>query len=99
VIALVAVSAYVFAIGVSWGPAVWTMLSEMFPIQPRGSALSVAMMAQRLANWVVTLSFPPMLRGPGPGWAYSAYAAFAALAAFFVLRSVRETRGRAIEHM
>ncbi len=96
-IALVAANADVLAFGVSWGSAVWTMLSQMFPNRLRGPALAVAVMAQWLANWVVTLSFPPMLHGLGPALACSVHAAFAALSLVFVLRSVRETRGRALE--
>jgi SP family sugar:H+ symporter-like MFS transporter len=98
-IALIAANAYVFAFGVSWGPAVWTLLGEMFPNRLRGSALAVAVMAQWLANWLVTLSFPPLLRGLGPAVAYGVYAAFALLAVVFVHRWVRETRGRALEDM
>lgn len=98
-VALVAANAYVFAFGVSWGPAVWTMLGEMFPNRLRGSAMAVAVMAQWLANWLVTLSFPPLLRGLGPAVAYGVYAGFALLAVLFVLRWVQETRGRALEDM
>ena len=98
-IALIAANAYVFAFGLSWGPAVWTMLGEMFPNRLRGSAMAVAVMAQWLANWLVTLSFPPLLRGLGPAVAYGVYAGFALLAVVFVLRQVRETRGRALEDM
>ncbi len=88
-----------FAFGVSWGPAVWTLLGEMFPNRLRGSAMAVAVMAQWLANWLVTLSFPPMLRGLGPAAGYGVYAGFALLAVVFVLRRVRETRGLALEDM
>jgi len=98
-VALVAANAYVFAFGVSWGPAVWTMLSEMFPNRMRSSALAVAVAAQWIAHWLVTLSFPPMLRGFGSAGAYVVYAAFAAAAVVFTLRWVQETRGRALEEM
>ena len=98
-IALVAANAYVFAFGVSWGPAVWTMLSEMFPNRMRGSALAVAVTAQWLANWLITVSFPIMLRGLGSAFAYAVYAGFAAIAVIFVARWVRETKGRALEEM
>ena len=98
-IALVAANAYVFAFGVSWGPGVWTMLSEMFPNRMRGSALAVAVTAQWLANWLITVSFPVMLRGLGSAFAYIVYAAFAAVAVVFVARWVRETKGRALEEM
>ena len=59
----------------------------------------MAVAAQWLANWLVTVSFPPMLRGLGPAAAYAVYAGFAVLAVVFVLRRVQETRGRALEDM
>jgi MFS transporter, SP family, sugar:H+ symporter len=99
VIALVAANLYVLAFGVSWGPAVWTMLSEMFPNRVRGSALAVAATAQWLANWLITVTFPIMLKSLGSALAYLVYAIFAAVAIGFVMRYVRETRGRTLEEM
>lgn len=98
-VALVAANLYVLAFGVSWGPAVWTMLSEMFPNRMRASGMAVAVTAQWLANWLVTVSFPVMLRGMGSAFSYVVYAAFAAVAVGFVLRFVRETKGKALEEM
>ena len=98
-IALFAANLYVLAFGVSWGPAVWTMLSEMFPNRVRGSALAVAATAQWLANWLITVSFPIMLKSMGSALAYSVYAFFAAVAIFFVMRYIHETRGRTLEEM
>ena len=71
----------------------------MFPNRLRGSAMAAAVMAQWLANWRVTLSFPPLLRGLGPAVAYGVCAGFALLAVVFVLRWVQETRGRTLEDM
>ena len=87
------------AFGVSWGPAVWTMLSEMFPNRVRGSALAVAATAQWLANWLITVTFPIMLKYMGSALAYAVYAFFAATAIFFVMRYISETRGRTLEEM
>jgi sugar porter (SP) family MFS transporter len=98
-VALVAANLYVLAFGVSWGPAVWTMLSEMFPNRVRGSALAVAATAQWLANWLITVTFPLMLKNLGSSLAYLVYALFAAAAIFFVIRYVAETRGRTLEEM
>src|SRR4030095_10351814 len=78
-VALFAANLYVLAFGVSWGPAVWTMLSEMFPNRLRGSALAVAATAQWLANWLITVTFPLMLKNLGSALAYFVYAAFAAV--------------------
>jgi SP family sugar:H+ symporter-like MFS transporter len=97
--ALVAANLYVFAFGVSWGPCVWVLLGEMFPNSVRGAALAIAVFAQWIANWVVTVSFPPVVAWLGPAGAYGAYFAFAVLSFVFVRSRVRETRGRALEEM
>ena len=68
-------------------------------LPPRGSGLAVAATAQWLANWLVTVTFPVMLRSLGSAFAYLVYAIFAALAIGFVVRFVRETKGRTLEEM
>src|SRR5690606_4710718 len=82
-----------------WGPVMWVMLGEMFPNQIRGSGLAVAGLAQWVANFVITWTFPVLLAGIGLAAAYGLYAAAAFLSVFFVLRFVRETRGRELEQM
>jgi sugar porter (SP) family MFS transporter len=96
--ALVAANLYVFAFGFSWGPIVWVLLGEMFNNRIRGAALALAASAQWIANWVVTLTFPPLSKA-GLGLAYGLYAAAAALSLVFVVRYVKETKGRALEDM
>ena len=53
----------------------------------------MAVTAQWLANWLVTVTFPPMLNQLGPGVAYAVYALFAAVSIFFVRRYLTETKG------
>jgi MFS transporter, SP family, sugar:H+ symporter len=97
--ALVAANLYVFAFGVSWGPCVWILLGEMFPNRARGAALAVAVFAQWMANWLVTMSFPPIVASFGAVAAYGLYLFFAVASFFFVQRKVRETRGIELEEM
>ncbi|WP_049723096.1 sugar porter family MFS transporter [Gilvimarinus polysaccharolyticus] len=97
--ALFGANAYVFLFNLSWGPVVWIMLGEMFPNQIRGSGLAIAGLAQWLANFLITWSFPIMLAGIGLSAAYSIYAFFAALSVFFVIFMVRETKGKELEEM
>jgi SP family sugar:H+ symporter-like MFS transporter len=99
IVALVAANLYVFAFGLSWGPCVWVLLGEMFPNRARGAALAVAVFAQWMANWLVTISFPPIVASLGPVGAYAIYLFFAVVSFFFVRRSVRETRGLVLEEM
>jgi SP family sugar:H+ symporter-like MFS transporter len=97
--ALIAANAYIFCFGVSWGPVVWVMLGEMFPNQFRGAALSVSGFVQWISNFAITMTFPILLGSFGLGGAYSLYAVFAAISIWFVLKLVRETKGKTLEDM
>ena len=97
--ALIAANAYIFCFGVSWGPVMWVMLGEMFPNQFRGAALSVSGFVQWISNFAITMTFPILLGSFGLGGAYSLYAAFAAISIWFVMKLVRETKGKTLEDM
>ncbi len=97
--ALIAANAYVVIFNFSWGPVMWVMLSEMFPNQLRGSGLAVSGLAQWLANFGVTLTFPVLLTTIGLGGAYGLYAAAAFVSIAFVYFLVHETRGVELEDM
>lgn len=97
-VALVAANAFVVFFGVSWGPAVWVLLGEMFSNAIRASALGLAAAAQWLGNFAISTTFPA-LADLGLGVAYGLYTVFAALSFFFVLRLVPETKGRQLEDM
>src|SRR5262252_8015258 len=98
-LALVLANLYVFCFGVSWGPVVWVLLGEMFPNQYRAVALSLAASIQWVANFAITMSFPIMLAAFGLSVSYAVYAAFALLSLIFVLRAIKETKGRTLEQM
>jgi SP family sugar:H+ symporter-like MFS transporter len=97
-IALWSANIFVFAFGMSWGPVVWVLLGEKFPNSIRAAALSVAACAQWIANWIISTTFPT-LQNLGLGLAYGIYTAFAVLSFFFVLRFVKESKGRELEDM
>lgn len=98
-LALIAANAYVFFFNVSWGPVMWVMLGEMFPNQIRGSGLAVAGFAQWTANFAITMTFPIMLTTIGLASAYGFYAFCALLSVIFVIKMVKETKGKTLESM
>ncbi len=98
-LALGAALAYGFLFNLSWGPVMWVMLGEMFPNQIRGSGLAISGLAQWGSNFTITLSFPILLAGVGLGPAYSLYTLFALVSAVFVVKLVRETKGKELELM
>jgi sugar porter (SP) family MFS transporter len=97
-VALVAANLYVVFFGVSWGPVVWVMLGEMFNNRIRASALALAAAAQWLANFAISVSFPK-LSTIGLGLTYGIYAVFALMSLVFVLKGIKETKGRSLEDM
>ncbi len=98
-VALFAANGYVIFFGVSWGPVVWVLLSEMFSNKIRAAALAVAAAAQWVANFVVSASFPVLAETTGLSMAYALFAGFAALSFIFVWHTVPETRGKELEEM
>jgi SP family sugar:H+ symporter-like MFS transporter len=98
-LALGSANLYVIAFGISWGPCVWILLGEMFPNRIRGAAMAVAVFAQWMANWLVTVTFPPIVASMTPAGAYAIYFAFAVVSFLFVRRWVEETRGKTLEEM
>ena len=75
------------------------MLGEMFPNQCRGAALAVCGLAGWTANFLITMSFPILLRHFGLGIAYMIYAAFGLVAWLFVRSFVKETKGKTLEEI
>lgn len=96
--AIVGAHVFVFFFAMSWGVVVWVLLGEMFPNKIRALALSVAASFQWLANFAVSQSFPSLSRWSLTG-SYTIYACMALLSFFFVLKFVRETKGKALEEM
>jgi MFS family permease len=99
VVGLVAANFYVVAFGVSWGPVMWVLLGEIFPNRLRGAALAVSGATNWVANFVVTLTFLPLLKGAGLAGAYGLYAGAAAVSFLFVWSAEHETKGKTLEQM
>jgi hypothetical protein len=97
--ALTAANLYIIAFAVSWGPVMWVLLGEMFPNRMRGAALAVSGATNWVTNFVVTVTFLPLLSAVGLSGAYALYALAATLSLSFVWLMVRETRGKALEQM
>lgn len=97
-VALIAAHGFVLFFALSWGVVVWVFLGEMFPNKIRAAALGVAASAQWIANWAITASFPSLSDWNLSG-TYVIYMVFALLSIPFVLRYVKETKGKALEEM
>jgi MFS transporter, SP family, sugar:H+ symporter len=98
IVALIGANLFVICFGATWGPLVWVLLGEMFPNRIRAKALGVAAAAQWIANFAVTLTFPP-LANLSLVFTYGLYAAFALISLLFVFFLIPETKGVTLEAM
>jgi SP family xylose:H+ symportor-like MFS transporter len=103
-VALIFMLTYTAAFAMSWGPVCWVLLSEIFPNSIRG-ALSIAVAAQWIANWVVSLTFPMMNDNDWltskfhHGFSYWIYGVMGILSAVFMWKLVPETKGKTLEQI
>ena len=82
----------------SWGPCVWLIQSEIFPLRVRAKGTGIATMANWLGNAAVGKLQPLALDAIGPNL-YLVYAVFGLLMAGFVAVCVPETAGKTLEEM
>jgi SP family xylose:H+ symportor-like MFS transporter len=88
---LMAMCCYMAGLGMSFGPIVWILMSEIFPASIRAQAMSLSIAAQWGANFLVSFTFPIIFNEGG--YAFWLYGAFGLLAAYVVLHYVPETKG------
>ena len=104
-LALFCMMLYVASFAMSWGPVAWVLLAEIFPNKIRGKALAIAVAAQWISNYLVSLTFPMMndnsyLTGLfNHGFAYWGYGIMSVLAMLFILKYVPEQKGKKLEEM
>ena len=96
-ITLACLAAFIFSFGATWGPVVWVLLSEIFPLKVRGAAMGIATVLLWGANFVVSLTFPILLEALGVGYLFLGYALVSVAAFLFVYFFVTETKGRSLE--
>jgi MFS transporter, SP family, arabinose:H+ symporter len=96
---LFAIIGFVASFAISLGPVMWVLLSEIFPNEHRGAAISVVGFWNALVSASVTFVFPWELSTLGPAGVFFVYGAFASAALLFVLLFIPETKGRTLEEL
>ena len=96
-VAVAAVVVYIASFAMSLGPIGWIMISEIMPLQIRGLAMSAATVANFGFNFVVVLSFLPLLNLIGNAATFWMFAGITVLSMLFVYFFVPETKGISLE--
>lgn len=99
IVTVLALMIYVSAYQVGFGPISWLMISEIFPLGVRGSALSTAAMVNFGSNILMTLCQTALMDALTPAGAFFLYMAFAVISIVFVAAVVPETKGKTLEQI
>ncbi|MDR3754026.1 MAG: sugar porter family MFS transporter [Terracidiphilus sp.] len=95
---LICIMGYLAAFGFSLGPVVWVLISELFPNRIRSYAVAIATFTLWGANFVVMLTFPYLLSHL-KGWCFVIYGAMCVLCLLFVVKYLKETKGKTLEQI
>jgi sugar porter (SP) family MFS transporter len=99
IITMACLALYILFFQASWGPMVWVMLGEIFPLGIRGAGTGLAIFLLWGANFLVALTFPPLLEALGVGWLFAIFALICFAAIIFVWTLVPETKNRSLEEI
>ncbi len=98
-IAIISLMAYVGAFAISLGPVFWLMNSEIYPLKVRSKAAGVGTMANWTSNFVISLTFLPLINLLGRTGAFWAYAVVGVFTLWFCWKLVPETKDRDLEQI
>ena len=79
-------------------PVTWVLISEIFPNKVRGTATSIAVLSLWAAYFILTFTFP-VLYNRLQDKTFFVYAAICAIGFVFVLKKIKETKGKTLEEM
>lgn len=96
---LYAIIGFVAAFAISLGPVMWVLLSEIFPNQYRGAAISLVGFWNSVISATVTMIFPWELSTFGTAGTFLGYGVMALAALVFVLIWIPETKGKTLEEL
>ncbi|KRK95615.1 hypothetical protein FD25_GL000030 [Levilactobacillus acidifarinae DSM 19394] len=99
IVCVIALTVYIAFFSATWGPVMWVMIGEVFPLNIRGLGNSFASVINWTANMVVSLTFPSLLDFFGTGSLFIGYGVLCFVSIWFVHKMVFETRNRSLEEI
>ena len=96
-IAIGSLAMYIAFFAVGLGPVFWLLISEIYPLEVRGAAMSVASVGNWASNLLVSLTFLSLVGAIGRPFTFWLYAVVGVASLVFVYLLVPETKGRSLE--
>jgi SP family galactose:H+ symporter-like MFS transporter len=96
---LVSTILYIFGFAVSWGPVVWLVCSEVFPLEGREVGMTITTMVNWTFAGLVMANALSFMRAFGNASIFYVFAGFCIVAILFVALFVPETKGITLEEL
>jgi hypothetical protein len=88
---------YISGYSLSLGSLFWLIISEIYPLNIRGFAMSFVTAIQWAANFIVTATFLSILESIGPTYTFWLYGCMCLISCIFTYHFIPETRGVSLE--
>ena len=99
VIAILSLMLFVSSFAISLGPIFWLLNAEIYPLNVRGKAASAGTMTNWFFNFLVSLTFLPLIDLLTQSGAFWFYGLIGLVTLWFCWRFVPETKGRSLEQI
>ncbi|CAJ1906744.1 unnamed protein product [Sphenostylis stenocarpa] len=97
-LAVTGVLVYIGSFSIGMGAVPWVLMSEIFPVNIKGLAGSVATLTNWFGAWLCSYTFNFLMSWSSYG-TFILYAAINALAILFIIVMVPETKGKSLEQL
>ncbi len=98
-IMMICLTTFIIFFGISWGPILWVMLPELFPMRARGAATGIAALVLSIGSLLVAQLFPLLTEVLEIQEVFLIFAVIGVISLFFVVKFLPETRGRSLEQI
>jgi len=90
---------FVAGFAFSYGPVIWVLLSELYPTEIRGRAMSIAVLALWIANTIVGQMVPWLRSEISESGIFWLFAIFCLPTFYIVKKYIPETKGKSLEEI
>ncbi|MBS1747359.1 MAG: sugar porter family MFS transporter [Bacteroidetes bacterium] len=96
---LIFILGFIASFAMSWGPATWVLIAEIYPNHLRGTAVSIATLFLWIGGFIVSYTFPWILEHLNGTYTFLIYAAVNIAGFVFTSIYVPETSGKSLEEL
>lgn len=96
---MIFIPAFIACFAFSFGPVIWTLLSEMYPTHIRGRAMSIATLSLWAGTYIIGQTVPWMLETLQPYGTFWLFSLMLFPAIWITWKLVPETKGKTLEEI